>query len=144
MEPSIYQSLPAPGLLADLILALHAGIVVFAVLGQALFMIGGLLGWAWVRHLWVRLLHLLLILFVVLQAWLGALCPLTIWEHELRRAAGQTPHEQGFVEYWLGQLIYYDLPSEVFLVLYTVFALLVIFTWWWIPPYRRPASSEKE
>ncbi|MCP1728637.1 hypothetical protein J2T60_002651 [Natronospira proteinivora] len=144
MESSIYEMLPMPGLLADLILVLHAGIVFFVVLGQVLFMIGGLLDWVWVRRFWIRLTHLLLILVVVLQAWLGALCPLTIWEHELRRAAGQTPHDQGFVEYWLGQLIYHDLPSEVFVVLYTTFALLVIFTWWWIPPRRSYRSGCSE
>ena len=63
------------GWLADLILLLHVGIVAFAVLGQLLFMAGGLRGWAWVRKLWVRLAHLVLIAFVVLQSWLGQVCP---------------------------------------------------------------------
>ncbi len=63
------------GLLADLMLLLHVAIVAFAVLGQLLFMAGGLRGWAWVRKLWVRLAHLALIAFVVLQSWLGQVCP---------------------------------------------------------------------
>jgi hypothetical protein len=65
----------AAGLLADLMLLLHVAIVAFAVFGQLLFMAGGLRGWAWVRKLWVRLAHLGLIAFVVLQSWLGQTCP---------------------------------------------------------------------
>ncbi|MEA5446025.1 DUF2784 domain-containing protein [Gammaproteobacteria bacterium AB-CW1] len=134
MNADIYQSIPAPGLWADVVLLIHAGIVLFAVLGQLLIMVGGLLGWRWVRGFWVRICHLLLVVYVAVQAWLGELCPLTVWEHELRRAAGQSPHDRGFVEFWLGQLIYYDLPAWVFLLMYTGFAFLVALTWWWIPP----------
>jgi len=141
MQSSIYESLPAPALLADLVLLIHAGIVLFVVLGQALFLIGGVAGWRWVRLLWVRLTHLFLILIVVLQAWLGALCPLTIWEQELRRAAGQSPYDQGFIEYWVGQLLFYDLPGWVFVMAYTGFALLVLWTWWWLPPLRSRRKS---
>ncbi|MDQ2069607.1 DUF2784 domain-containing protein [Natronospira bacteriovora] len=137
MSGSVYQQIPAPALVADGILLLHALIVAFVIVGQLLFMIGGWRGWDWVRRFWLRLTHLGLIAYVTLQAWLGELCPLTVWEHELRRVAGQSPHGQAFLEYWLGRLIYYDLPAWVFLLAYTVFALLVLVTWWWIPPYRR-------
>jgi len=136
MNDSVYELLPAPALLADAILILHALIVFFVVAGQLFIMLGGVFAWGWVKKFWLRLLHLALIVYVTLQAWLGALCPLTIWERELRRAAGQSPHDQGFIEYWLSQLIYYDLPAWVFLLAYTGFAVLVIGSWWWIPPKR--------
>ena len=136
MENSIYQALPAPGLLADLLLVFHSAIVAFVILGQILFMIGGVRGWCWVRNLWLRLVHLGTIAFVTIQAWLGELCPLTIWEYELRRADGQDVTEMSFVEYWVGQALYHDLPGWVFIAAYTTFAALVAFTWWWIPPRR--------
>jgi len=129
-----YESIPAPGLLADVILVIHAGIVLFAVLGQALIMLGGPLGWPWVRGFWLRISHLVLVVYVAVQAWLGELCPLTLWEHELRRAAGQSPHDRGFVEFWVSQLVYYDFPPWVFVLMYTGFAFLVVLTWWWLPP----------
>ena len=34
---SIYESMPFPGLLADLVLLVHASIVIFVILGQLLF-----------------------------------------------------------------------------------------------------------
>lgn len=133
---TVYESLPMPGLLADLVLILHAAIVAFVVMGLVLFLVGGLRGWRWVRNPWVRYAHLATIGFVVVQSWLGRLCPLTLWEHGLRRAAGQSPEARGFIEYWAGQLIYYDLPAWVFVLGYTVFAALVVAVWWWLPPRR--------
>jgi hypothetical protein len=128
--------IPNPALAADLILVLHFLVVAFVVFGQLLVMVGGWRGWAWVRNLWFRLAHLLTIVYVVIQTWLGQLCPLTIWEQDLRRAAGQTVHDQSFIEYWLGRLLFFDLPWWVFVVVYTGFAVVVAWSWWWVRPRR--------
>ena len=74
--------------LADLILFLHAGVIVFVVGGLILIAIGGARGWRWMRGLTFRLVHLATVVFIALQAWLGELCPLTVWEQWLRRRAG--------------------------------------------------------
>jgi hypothetical protein len=128
--------IPAPALAADLILVFHAMVVAFVVFGQVLVIVGGLCGWQWIRNLWFRLAHLLTIGVVVAQTWLGQLCPLTLWEQDLRRAAGQAAHDQSFVGYWLGRVLFFDLPWWVFISVYTAFALLVIWSWWWLPPRR--------
>ena len=123
--------------LADAVLVLHAGIVAFVVLGLVAIVVGGLRGWAWVYGLRWRALHVLLMLFVALQAWLGQLCPLTIWEQALRAHAGEAVHAQGFIEHWLSRLIFFDLPPWVFVAAYTAFAALVVLAWWRVPPQRR-------
>jgi hypothetical protein len=132
----IYQHIPHPGLLADVVLVIHGLIVVFVIAGQALILIGWARNWYWVRNGWFRLAHLVTIGVVVAQAWLGRLCPLTIWEQELRRAAGQPVYQQSFIEHWLAELLYLDLPWWVFVTGYTVFGLLVVLTWWRLPPRR--------
>ena len=139
MTGDIYQSIPAPGLWADLILVVHALIVCFVIVGQLLILAGWWRGWAWVRNAWFRLAHLATIVIVALQAWLGRLCPLTIWERELRRAAGQAYHEQSLIEYWVARYLYLGLPWWVFVAAYTLFAALVAWTWWRLPP-RRPGK----
>jgi hypothetical protein len=116
---------------------LHAGIVLFVVLGQALIMLGGWRDWAWIRSPVFRFAHLATIGVVVLQAWLGRLCPLTLWEQDLRRLAGQASHDESFIGYWINQWLYWDLPPWVFAVAYTVFAGLVLASWRWWPPQRR-------
>ena len=126
-------------LLADALLAVHMGVVVFVVLGEALVLVGGRLGWPWVRNLPVRVAHLVLMVVIALQAWLGALCPLTVWEQALRRHAGQAVYHESFIEHWLSRLLYHDLPWPVFVTAYSAFAVLVLLTWRWVPPRRRRA-----
>lgn len=75
--------------LADALLALHVGVVVFVVGLRPLVLVGGARGWRWVRHRGLRLTHLGLMGFICAQALLGQLCPLTVWEQDLRRLAGQ-------------------------------------------------------
>ena len=140
MPESIYERLPAPGLLADGILVVHALIVLFVIAGLVLTVAGGYRDWRWTRNPGFRLAHLATIGVVVAQAWLGRLCPLTVWEAELRRAAGQAFHEHGFIQYWVGRLLFYDLPWWVFVVGYTVFGLAVVASWWRWPP-RYPGKN---
>ncbi len=121
-------------LLADTLLALHVGIVLFVVGLLPLVLAGGALGWRWVRHRGLRLTHLCLIVFIAAQAWLGQLCPLTVWEQDLRRAAGQGGYTESFIEHWLSRLLYWDLPWWVFVAAYTGFAVLVAAAWWWVRP----------
>ena len=129
------------GLLADAILLLHVAIVLFVVGGQVLILLGGWRRWAWIRSLRLRLVHVALVVFIALQAWLGQLCPLTVWEQSLRRAAGQDSYSEGFIEHWLGRLLYVQAPWWVFLLAYSAFALLVLASWRWIPPQRHRARG---
>lgn len=121
-------------LLADFVLIVHAGIVAFVVLGLLLFVAGGLRRWAWVRTLWIRLAHLALMAFVLVQSWMGATCPLTIWEQTLRQRAGQSFYRESFIEHWLSRLIFFTAPEWVFVLAYSAFGTLVLLTWWKIPP----------
>lgn len=125
--------------LADAILMLHVGIVAFVVLGQFAVLLGAWRHWAWVRNYWFRTVHVLLMMFIAVQAWLGALCPLTIWEQHLRVLAGQASYRESFVEHWLSQLIFFEAPWWAFVATYTGFAALVVATWWWVPPGARRA-----
>ena len=91
-------------------------------------------GWDWVRNFWFRLAHLVTIGFVIVQTWLGQLCPLTIWEQQLRAAAGHAVHDQSFIEFWLSRILFFDLPWWVFIAAYTAFGLIVLLSWWRYPP----------
>jgi polyferredoxin len=121
-------------LLADAILALHVAVVVFVVSLLPLVLIGGALGWRWVRHRGLRLTHLGLMLFIAAQTWLGVLCPLTVWEQALRRQAGHGQYAESFIEHWLSRMLYWDAPWWVFIATYTAFAGLVVAAWWWVRP----------
>ena len=125
-------------LLADIVLTLHVAVVAFVVGGLVLVLAGNLRGWRWVNALWFRLAHLVAIVVVVAETWLGMLCPLTTLEMWLRERAGVTGYGGGFIEHWLQRVLYYEAPWWVFAVGYSLFGLLVIATWIRFPPERRP------
>ena len=120
--------------LADSVLALHVLYVLFVVLGLLLVVAGGIRGWLWVRIRWFRLAHLLAIAVVVLQVWLGLVCPLTTLEMALRARAGASVYGDSFIGHWLQTLLYFDAPAWVFGMVYTLFALLVSISWFWVRP----------
>lgn len=123
-------------LLADAILVVHVLFVCFVVFGLAAVYLGYFLNWQWVRNLSFRLLHLLAIGIVVLQSWLGVICPLTIWEMALRKEAGAGTYAGSFIQYWLHQLLFYTAPDWVFMALYSAFGLLVLVSWFLVRPKR--------
>lgn len=121
---------------ADLLLILHTLLVAFVILGLVAIYVGHFLGWHWVRNLWFRLSHLMVIAIVVLQSWLGLLCPLTEWEMTLRKHAGQAGYEGSFIQHWLQSILYYSAPDWVFVLAYTVFGALVLAGWFLVRPSR--------
>lgn len=86
------------GLLADAVLLLHFGFVVFVVAG-------GLLVLKWRRVAWV---HLPAAAWGVTIEFAGWMCPLTPLENWLREQAGQTPYRADFIARYLLPLIYPD------------------------------------
>ena len=128
------------GLLADMLAVVHAAWVLFVVGGQALILVGWAVGWRWTRNPWFRWLHLAAIGFVVLQVVLGIYCPLTVIESDLRRQAGTEGYaDAGFIAYWIGRLLYYDIPLWQAHVAYVLFAGLVAWTFVRYPPRRSGA-----
>lgn len=121
-------------LAADAVLSLHVLFVAFVVLGLLAIFAGAALSWAWVRNPVFRVLHLLAIIVVALQAWLGMVCPLTTVEMALRAKAGDVVYGGTFISHWLQELLYYEAPDWAFQVCYTAFALLVAISW----PLVRP------
>ncbi len=130
-------------LLADLTLLVHALFVAFVVFGFLLMVAGMLLHWSWVRNFWFRILHLLAMGLVVAETWLGQICPLTIWENDLRQAAGSAAYSGTFIQYWLQKLIFYEFPPWVFTVAYTLFGAMILISWILQPPRGRGRREKK-
>lgn len=121
-------------LAADAILLTHWTFVAFVVLGFVLTALGLMMGWNWARNFWFRAGHLLAIGFVVGEAWMGQMCPLTIWENELRARGGDAGYPGDFLAYWASRLLYYQAEPWVFTVCYSVFGGAVALGWLLGPP----------
>ena len=123
---------------ADLLLLIHLIFVLFVVFGQVLILLGKPLRWRWVRNPWFRILHLIAIGVVVVQSWIGIICPLTNWEMTFRERAGDAVYSGSFIAHWLNKILYYRAPSWVFTVCYTVFGVIVVASWFWVRPAGWP------
>lgn len=124
-------------LLADTVLLLHTMYVAFVVLGLGAIILGGIRGWSWTRRAGFRFTHLAAIAIVAVQALARVPCPLTVWERDLRIAAGQSVTELPFVPRLLRAAIFFEASPEFFTALYVVVFLLVAATLWFLPPQRR-------
>ncbi|MCI0749802.1 MAG: DUF2784 domain-containing protein [Nevskiales bacterium] len=121
-------------MLADLVLALHLGFIVFAVTG-------GLLALRW---RWAPLLHLPAAAWAVFIELSGGICPLTPLEIELRRAAGAEGYSGGFIEHYLVPILYpAELSRSIQFVLTGLVVLLNALVYsgvlWW---HRRRAGKQ--
>jgi len=128
--------------LADLVLAVHAAVVVFVVGGLVLILVGRLRGWRLVDSLWFRCAHLVAIAVVAAQSWLGLACPLTSLEMWLRIGGEDDAYAGGFVAHWVQRFLYYEAPQWVFTLGYTAFGMIVAATWWYLPPGSRSIPRE--
>lgn len=109
-------------LLANLVMLLHFGFILFAVLG-------GLLVMRWPRLAW---LHLPAVAWAAGIEFYGGICPLTPLENWLRARSGAAGFESGFIEHYLGALIYPEhlTPGmQIILGLSVVAINLAIYGW---------------
>ena len=83
-------------LLADLVVVVHLVFIAFVA-------VGGLLAIKW--PLLVRL-HLPVVLWAAAIVTIGFTCPLTPLEKHLRRRAGASSYDGGFVDHYLNDVVY--------------------------------------
>jgi hypothetical protein len=116
-------------LIADIVLVSHFAIVIFITFGFFLIPIGYKSNWVWVKNLKLRICHCGMMTFITLESLLGITCPLTLFENSLRGVS----ETASFISYWIYQIIFWDLPSQFFIILYC-FALAWTFLLWRLFP----------
>jgi Protein of Unknown function (DUF2784) len=121
------------GILADVVVGLHVGFVLFVVLG-------GLLVLRWPRVAW---LHLPAAVWGALIEFAGWICPLTPLENRLRQASGASEYAGGFVEHYLLPVLY---PAELtrgvqYVLGAGVLVVNAVVYWWVLRGLRRSSAS---
>ncbi|HJP04014.1 MAG: DUF2784 domain-containing protein [Gammaproteobacteria bacterium] len=122
-NPALYS------LLADGMLVTHLLVITFIILGLAAILLGRLWRWTWIYSQKFRYTHLVFIAIIVAQAWLGRLCPLTVWEQELRLKAGQAVYTETFIQHWLHRILFFEAEMWIFGLLYTAFGGVILACW---------------
>lgn len=120
-------------LLADVVVVVHLGFVLFVVLG-------GLIVMRWPRLAWI---HLPSVAWAVALELAGWICPLTPLENRLRRAAGGAGYDGGFIEHYLLPILYPDVLTRSMQIAFAVFALSVnvaVYLWIFLRWRKRRAN----
>ncbi len=110
-------------LLADAVMVLHFGFILFVGLGALLVL--------WRK--WTAWIHLPCVLYGAAISFYGWTCPLTPLEQTLRRSAGSAGYSGSFIEHYLGRLIYPSSWHAIHLYL-GAFVLLFnagLYIWLW-------------
>ena len=109
--------------LADLVLIVHLGFVVFVLFGGLLVL----------RWRWIAWLHLPAALWGAVVEFSGWICPLTPLENWLRTQGGEVGYEQDFIARYLLPVLYPgDLTRDLQLLLGTVVVVLNAAVYWWL------------
>lgn len=126
--------------LAELILAVHVAIIGFNVFGVIAIPLGAWRRWSFVRAPLWRLLHLVSLGVVALQAIAGRACVLTNWQG---RYAGVQSSEP-LIMRWVNSILFWPLPMWAFNTLYLLVFAYVLILFWLVPPQwkrQRPKSK---
>jgi len=120
--------------LADAVLVLHVGFVVFVIFGALLAL----------RWRWAAVVHLPAVAWGVWIELVGGVCPLTPLENRLREAGGGTGYDESFIEHVLTPLLYAGWMTEAVRIGLGVALLMlnvVLYAWLWRRSARSPTSG---
>ena len=108
--------------LANLVVLIHLGFVLFVILGA-------LLVFRWPRLAYI---HLPAAIWGALIEFFGWICPLTPLENHFRRLAGEGGYEGGFIDHYVTSLIYPAGLNRTLQIILGVIVLLMNGICYWV------------
>lgn len=120
-------------MLAAIILAVHVLIIAFNIAGLIAVPLGAWRGWRFVHAPLLRVLHIISLGVTAIQAMLGQACFLTDWQFA---ASGGQGDAEPLVMRWVNSLVYWNIPLEVFTLIY-VSVLMYALALLWLVPLKR-------
>lgn len=132
-------------LLADFLVALHLLWIIFMIAGMILILWGsffkrGILDW-----FWFRTLHLLGIIYVGVLSIQGKLCPLTIWDNQLRaKADPEGTYAGSFIIHYVEKLVYPEVDPVILKVATLTFGIITISAYLFASPQRLRRLFKRE
>ena len=117
-------------LFSEIVLLFHFCIFLFMILSFFFIPLGYYQKWEWVKNKYYRLIHLILMGIIFIETILGFMCPLTILENFLRNNI----EINNKITQIIHQIMYWDLSSYQFIILYLISLLYLVFLWFFFKP----------
>ena len=115
---------------SEIVLLFHFCIFLFMILSFFLIPLGYYKKWKWVKNKYYRLIHLVLMGIILIETILGFMCPLTMLENFLRNNI----EINNKITQIIHQIMYWDLSTYQFIILYLLSLLYLIFLWFFFKP----------
>mgnify|MGYP001241253237 CR=1 FL=1 len=115
---------------SEIVLLFHFCIFLFMLLSFFFIPIGYYQKWKWVKNRYYRSIHIILMGIILIETILGFMCPLTKLENFLRN---DTKVNSKFAEI-IHLIMYWDLSSYQFIILYLLSLLYLLFLWFFFKP----------
>ncbi len=124
-------------LLADFLVAIHFLWILFMLAGVGLILTGMLFSKRILNWFWFRTLHLAGIVYVGALSLQGKLCPLTVWENQLRTKTDPASTYSGsFIIHYIEKLVYPEVNPALLQAATVSLGVLTILAYILKPPFR--------
>ena len=123
-------------ILSEIVLLLHFSIFLFMILSFILIPYGYYQNWEWVKNIYFRSIHLILMGIILIETILGFMCPLTILENFLRA----DKKIDNIFSKIIHQIMYWDFTNYQFIILYLLSLSYIIFLWFSFRPSQKKLS----
>ena len=117
-------------LFSEIVLLFHFCIFLFMIISFFLIPLVYYQKWKWVKNKYYRLIHLILMGIIFIETILGFMCPLTVLENFLRNNI----EINNKITQIIHQVMYWNLPTYQFTILYLLSLLYLIFLWFFFKP----------
>ena len=121
---------------SEIVLLLHFSIFLFMVFSFILIPFGYFQKWEWVKNIYFRSIHLILMGIISIETILGFMCPLTILENFLRA----DKKIDNIFSKIIHQIMYWDFTNYQFIILYLLSLSYFIFLWFYFRPSQKKSS----
>jgi len=126
------------------LVAIHFLWILFMLVGFGLILAGMLFSKKILNWFWFRTLHLAGIVYVGALALQGKLCPLTIWENQLRAKVSPTSTYSGsFIIHYIEKLVYPDVNPVLLQVATVSLGVFTILAYILAPPFKLKGILKK-
>ncbi len=119
-------------LLADLVMVMHFLFIIFAILGGLLLFVRG----------YLVFVHLPAFFWAAMISFKGWICPLTLLENDLLRAAGREGYSEGFVGHYLTPIIYPERLTSSTQIMFGILVVVINIGIYAFVCYKRMAKRE--
>ncbi len=116
------------------ILSIHISFTFFMLLTPFAILIGQSHGWSWTINPTFRHIHILLLIFIIVEVFFSIPCFLTTMENKCREKSNLPLYSRGFFDDWVERLFVITYREWMFTTIFTALSVFSFILYFTVPP----------